>query len=170
MTPLDFILIPLITGVTASLSLSGKLLSSLLSESAPQFSPERPSCCPSCTGRPFLTFCWMKPFVQDKTGRPACSVWPFFLGWPRPSLFLPSSSCLFVNFIQALPFRVPICCWLWKLTPPAGHWAKTIFSPSKLSPPSFYCCLSSSYFPTQVFMSFVQSLRTLSLSLSVSWY
>lgn len=88
MTPLEFILIPLITGAPASLSLSGKLLSSLWSESAPQFSPERPSCCPSCW--------WAFPYrlliedsVQDKTGSPACSVGHSSRIGHRPSLFLP---------------------------------------------------------------------------------
>ena len=58
MTPLESILIPLITRVPTSLSLSGELLSSMLNEFTLQISPQKPSCCPPFTDLACFILYW----------------------------------------------------------------------------------------------------------------
>lgn len=127
MTPLEFILIPLITRVPTSLSVSRELLSSMWSESAPQISPRRPSYC----GLAFLIFAEAS---VDRISRQACCAWLFLLGHSTLLCFFPSSSCLSCQLCPVSP--LPSACLLltvhaFQIT--AGIGGKATLCPPKLS-------------------------------------
>lgn len=157
MTPLEFILIPFITGVPTSLSLSGELLSSMLSRSTPQISPQRPSCCLPFTDMAWLFLSSAEASMGNKIYQLAYSAW--LLPEPLyPSLFLPSVillrlSAYPVSLLQSAHRLLTVHTFQIAegIRGKKQHLAHLSFHSRPFS-----CCFWSAYVPTQVFRSLVQ--------------